>query len=221
MFNTGMWRMLLLSLLITSSARAGTTTVSTTAELTTALSTVNPGDTIVLNNGNYAGFTVTRSGLPGAPITIQAANLGGVTINSGSIRLQSCWYVTVSGMRFTTSGGSATIGSDIRKYAIWFDSANYCEVTRCTLALVGQPSGMNWIFLAGNSNNNRISYCEFGPNTIGGSSHYIFPCGNRDIAGVTPPADRGPWANGLGPVNPNMARHTLMDHNYFRDVDAA
>src|SRR6185369_16090796 len=43
--------------------------------------------------------------------------------------------------------------------------------------------------------------------------------GNANISGVTfdGPTDRGPWANGNGPNNPNMARQTLVDHNYFHD----
>src|SRR4051812_18654828 len=47
------------------------TTVSNSTQLNAALLTVNPGDTIILNDGNYPGFTISRSGTSAAPILIK------------------------------------------------------------------------------------------------------------------------------------------------------
>lgn len=65
---------------------------------------VRPGDTVQVFNGTYAGFRVTASGEPGAPITFIAAG-DQVVIHSPSpiatrkdnIEIQSCAYVIVDG----------------------------------------------------------------------------------------------------------------------------
>src|SRR6185503_20874711 len=99
------------------------------AQLNAALLTVNTGDEIVLANGSYAGFTIARSGNPAAPILIRAANRGQATITSGIVRFSATSYVTVEGLRLTTSGSSQTIDGDARKVAVWFEAAKNCRLT--------------------------------------------------------------------------------------------
>jgi poly(beta-D-mannuronate) lyase len=200
-------------------AAYGTTyNVTSNSTLSTALGEVVAGDTVVLANGNYAGFTVSRSGTAAAPITIKAATQGSAVITSGIVHLDACSFIIVQGLKVTTSGGTVSTDSTTRAVGVWFDAATDCEVTHSTFALDGAAEGTGWVYLGGASNNNRIDYCEFGPNTVGEHTHYIFPSGNSVIPGVTPPADRTSWAEGNGPVNPNISRNTLIDHNYFHDM---
>ncbi|HZP58819.1 MAG TPA: chondroitinase-B domain-containing protein, partial [Opitutaceae bacterium] len=196
-------------------ASAATINVNSNASLASALSGANPGDTIVLANGSYAGFTVSRSGTASAPITVEAANQGGATISSGFIHLAQNSYVIIQGLTLTTPGATATIDGSSGSAAIWLEAARNCRVSRCTFKLAG-ASGTQWVTVAGASDSNRIDHCEFGPNSSTGT-RYILARGNPTIPGVTPPSDRTSWANGNGPVNPNMSRNTRIDHNYFHD----
>jgi poly(beta-D-mannuronate) lyase len=209
---------LLASAVLPLAMSAATINVSTSSQLSSAVASANPGDLIVMANGNYSGFTMTRSGDSSAAITIQAANVGGAVINSGTVQLNGVSYVNLDGIKFTTSGGSATVDGTSRIFAVLLDNATHCRITRGTFALSGPASGTGWITLGGNSQNNEIDHCEFGPNSAGGHSHYIFPTGSATISGVTPPSDRTSWAHGNGPYNPNIARFTEIDHNYFHDM---
>jgi len=197
-------------------APAATINVNSNSTLTSALSSVNPGDTIVLANGTYAGFTISSSGTASAPVTIQAASQGGATISSGIIHFSKNSYVTVQGLTITTPGSSQSIDGASAPVAVWFDASGHCRLSRCTLKLAGAASGIQWVTLSGASDSNRVDHSEFGPSTVSGV-RYILPRGNPTIPGVTPPSDRTSWAEGHGPVNPNMARNTLIDHNYFHD----
>lgn len=182
--------------------------VSNSTQLNTALSTCSPGDIILLANGNYAGFTVTTD-----RITIQAVNKGGAVINSGLIRLKQVSGVSVFGLKVTTPGTSNTVDGETFKQAVWIEASDSCRLAGNTLLLSGHTNTTNWIMLSGNSNYNRIDHNDFGANAIDG--HYIFVRGNR--TGISVPSDRTSWANGGGPVNPDMARHTTIDSNYFHD----
>ncbi len=194
---------------------ATTIEVSDDASLAAALTGVGAGDTIVLTDGSYSGFTVAASGTPGAPILIRAAHPGGATIASGVLQLSQTAYVIVAGLTITTPGDSRTIDGETIKVAVWLEATSHCRVTRSTFRLAGQARDTHWLLLSGNSEGNRIDHNEFGPNIVRG--HLVWPRGRRTIDGVTPPADRTPWANGEGPYNPNIARHTRIDHNYFHD----
>jgi poly(beta-D-mannuronate) lyase len=195
-----------------------TISVNSNSTLSAALSNAQPGDCIVLANGSYSGFTISRDGASANPITIRAANRGAANITSGVIRFNQTSFVTVEGLNITTAGGSQSIDGSTQKVAVLFDGADNCRLTRSTLRLSGHTGGTHWVMLGGNSRFNRIDHCEFGPNSVTGC-HLIWPRGNPTIAGVTPnpTVDRGPWSNGQGPFNPNMARNTQIDHNYFHD----
>src|SRR4051794_26457435 len=47
-----------------------------------AVSSVNPGDTILVESGTYAGCRISNSGTAGAPITLAAAPGAQVVINA-------------------------------------------------------------------------------------------------------------------------------------------
>jgi poly(beta-D-mannuronate) lyase len=190
-----------------------TVNVTTSSTLNAAVAAALPGDCIVLANGNYAAFSISRDGTAANPITIRAASLGGAVINSGVIRFVGAADVIVEGLRITGSGTVNADGSS-RKAAVHYEAATRCRLTRCTLRLSGHTASTEWVLLSGNSRNNRIDHNEFGPNSVDG--HMIWPRGNPVIPG-NPTPNREQWAMGNGPINPNIARDTQIDHNYFHD----
>jgi poly(beta-D-mannuronate) lyase len=207
--------LLLFILVFKISIFAANITVSSQSQLTSALSNVAPGDIIILSDGTYSGFTVTKSGTATSPIIIKAANLGKAIVSSGIIRYSKVSYVTIQGLRITTKGAGQTVDGESYNLAVWFEATNYCRLSGCTLKLSGQASDTHWVLLGGKGNSNRIDHCEFGPNGVSG--HMIWPRGQRSIPGVSTPSDRTSWANGNGPVNPNLPLNTLIDHNYLHD----
>lgn len=198
-------------------AKATVYNVSNNSGLSSALAGVNPGDSIVMAAGNYSGFTVTRSGTAANPITIQSASLGVATNNTGIIKFSAVSNVILFGLTITSSGGSLTVDGTSRSVGVVLTNCVSCRVTHCNFKMTGIAGGTAWVMIGGPSYSNRVDHCDFGPNSIGNGTHFIWPVGNATIAGVTAPSDRMPWALGYGPFNPNMARYTMVDHNYFHD----
>jgi hypothetical protein len=81
--------------LTNSFAASGTTyTVSAGASLSTAVSKLQPGDTLIVGNGAYSGtLSASPSGTLTAPITIKAA-AGANPVLTGLVRLSGANYVT-------------------------------------------------------------------------------------------------------------------------------
>jgi poly(beta-D-mannuronate) lyase len=73
---------------------------SSSSQLLSALKNAQPGDHIVLTNGRYSGFTVSRSGQNGRPIVIRAANKLSARISGTSVTVSGD-YVWLVGLDFT------------------------------------------------------------------------------------------------------------------------
>lgn len=79
------------------------------ATIQAAVNVAIAGDTVLVFDGNYAGFVVSRSGTSTAPITVKA-NASAATITSPSsagegIRVSNSSYVVIEGFRVTGIGG--------------------------------------------------------------------------------------------------------------------
>jgi parallel beta-helix repeat protein len=78
------------------------------ATIQAAVNAAQAGDTVVVHDGNYAGFSVSRSGTAGKPLVIRTAGTGTVINQANSsgegITLNNASYVTIDG--FTVSGMS-------------------------------------------------------------------------------------------------------------------
>src|SRR5262249_53220045 len=159
--------------------------VNSNSTLASALSSANPGDTIVLANGTYSGFTVSRSGTSGAPITIEAATQGSATISSGIINLNGVSYVILQGLNVTTSGGSVSVDGTTRNVGVALINAVSCQVTRCTFRLSSPSGDTFWVMLGGHSDSNRVDHNEFGPQNVTSKQNFVAPMGSPTIAGVT------------------------------------
>jgi hypothetical protein len=73
---------------------------SSSSQLLSALKNAQPGDHIVLTNGRYSGFNVSRSGQNGRPIVIRAANKLSARISGTSVTVSGD-YVWLVGLDFT------------------------------------------------------------------------------------------------------------------------
>ncbi len=80
--------------------------VANSTDLSNAIKTAAPGDTIILSDGNYtSGISVTAAkGTAASPILIKAQNVGGaVFTNTGiSLNITNSEYLTFDGIRFET-----------------------------------------------------------------------------------------------------------------------
>ncbi len=204
-----------------ASACLRTVPVATRATLATALGAAQAGDCIVLADGDYTGFAIARSGTAQNPIVISAAHLGRAVVRTGFVHFNHVDHVTLSGLTITGPGGRLSIDGTQRPVGVVLVSSNHCRVTRTTFRLVGAPVGAKWLMIADASDSNRVDHCEFGPLSAAGNNVFVWPAGKQQIDGVTNPTDRTPWAEGHGPFNPNIARHTRIDHNWFHDKAAS
>lgn len=113
-------------------ATLAATPVSTADELRAALRAAEPGSEIVLADGIYAGqYNLTRSGEPGKPITIRAANTWKAVIDpSGGygdgLDISATRHVVVDGIRVV---GAMMIG--IRASAAHNVTIRNCRVELC------------------------------------------------------------------------------------------
>ena len=119
--------------LLPATATARTTRVATDAELTAALASALPGDTIQLSPGAYAPVTLTGRGGPGADLTLAGdagATVSGMTITGSQrivvsglglapattvaqIRVASSSTVTFRGLHVDGGSGGAGASMDI------------------------------------------------------------------------------------------------------------
>jgi ribulose 1,5-bisphosphate synthetase/thiazole synthase len=95
---------------------AATITVTSLSALQTAINNAVAGDIIILANGTYtasADITVSKQGTAAAPITIQAASIGGAIIGgtNGFNIVSPARYIIIKGFKFTHSASQATMAS--------------------------------------------------------------------------------------------------------------
>ncbi|MCY9662694.1 chondroitinase-B domain-containing protein [Paenibacillus chondroitinus] len=168
-------------------------TVSTSAQLQTAIDQAIPGRIIYLQNGTYSQsgpFTVNGiHGQDGQEIVIKALNRGQAIISGGAyFSLYQSSYVTISGMKFTTTTSASN-------NAVKMDESSHIRVTRNEFNLNETGATNNWVKIRGvNSDNNRIDRNKF-----------------------VSKADPGPIIAVDGDGSTYMSRYTIIDRNYFYD----
>jgi hypothetical protein len=128
----------ILCLLGTEAAYATTTTVSSLSTLQSAIKSAQPGDVIILSNGTYSASSTISIGVAGtaaAPITIEAATIGGATIGGshGVDFGSTAAYVTVQGFVFKHSAGTTAIEA----------GASHCRFSRNVFQCPGNAAELN------------------------------------------------------------------------------
>jgi poly(beta-D-mannuronate) lyase len=174
-----------------------TTTVSSSAALSTALANATAGTRIVLGSGTYSGaFTLTgKVGTAGAGISIEAATQGGAIFAAGSTWLvKDCQQVTLKGLAFPFEPSSGNV-------VAFRGTSRNCRITRCTFGpttISASPGTTKATFVYGGDS---VEYIRVDHNEIRNKANpgnAILFDGNFDTNQV--------------------CRHIRIDHNYVHDI---
>ena len=124
--------------------------VSDSDELSDAFAAAQPGDQIVLADGDYEiGKLADKHGTTAAPITISAAHRDKAVITDGQLEILNSSYVTVDGLQWTNSD------------TLKLTSDNNVRLTRNHFHLTEDES-LKWVIVQGaGSNHNRIDHNLF------------------------------------------------------------
>lgn len=161
----------LLIALFAQGAQATTVLVSNQQQLRDALTKAQPGDTILLDKGNWidVALTIETSGTKEKPVVIAAATPGTVQFTGNSFVRFSSNYVVVSGIHFVD--GFAEKGAVVEFRKNNDKLANHCRLTSCVIDSYNKPGRFdneNWIILWGK--HNRIDHCTIGNKLTGGTT---------------------------------------------------
>jgi hypothetical protein len=130
-----------------------TVAVASSGALEAALGGAQPGDCLVLADGEYAFAPITARATAEAPIVIRAATRGKAVVSSGSIALREAAHVTLEGLLFTSSG------------SITFTDSTHCRLTRCRIRPDERPD-VDWVDIRGTSHHIRLDHNDFGPKRV-------------------------------------------------------
>jgi hypothetical protein len=180
-----------------------TVSVAGSAALGPALSGSQPGDCLVLADGNYTFPVITRTGTEAAPIVVRAANRGRAVVNAGAIHLLRSAHVVLEGLDITTSGAASNVSNGgSNGMIVGFTDSQHCRLTRSRLHPSGAPGERDWIVVSGTSHHNRIDHNDLGPQTALANMIVIDGTGQEE------------------PLIPGqVAQHNRIDHNYLHDIN--
>ncbi len=162
---------------------------SNVAEINSALSLVQPGDTIVMRNGIWQNSEIKfiKNGTADKPILLRAETAGSVILTGSSSLKIAGQYLVVDGLYFID--GYLNSGSVI-EFRNGSNHSSYCRLTNTAIINYNPPNkstDYKWVSLYGT--NNRVDHCYFRGKTHSGTTLVV-------------------WLSG----QPN---YHLIDHNYF------
>ncbi|AWW28791.1 alginate lyase [Echinicola strongylocentroti] len=162
-------------------------------ELTGALSTAQPGDTIIMANGEWkdADLLVEGTGTKDSMIVVMAEEAGKVILTGNSTLRVAGEYLVVSGLYFRDGH---TLTSEVISFKKDKNTlANYCRITQCTIEDYSNPERHEsdyWVGMYGKNN-------RFDHNALVGK-------GNKGVTMAVRLNNKESQDN-----------HHLIDHNYF------
>ena len=225
--------LLILYLSITGCQKSGITVAVTNAnELTEALSNAQPGDEIVMANGEWSDLQIrfVGTGSEERPITLRAETPGLVIIQGASDLKLGGEHLVVDGLYFTNgySPSNAVIEFAINRDTV----ANYSRVTNCVIEDFNKPQRDQtdlWVQFKGRHNQLDRSYLAGKSNR--GPTIRVDLAGNENINnyhkiinnhfGPRPPKG-GPSAETLQLGNSSTSMcpsYTLVANNLFERCD--
>lgn len=150
---------------ITTTAFCTTITVHNPAELETAVNNAKPGDSIIIANGRYTGWScrLKGQGIAGKPIIVNVQTPGGVTFIDSvpqSIFTVTGNYLELHGFVFENCRLWKTAGK--APVLVEFDNTQNCRLTGCTFQKNEAMSQfMPLVVIGGNGGQNRVDHCTF------------------------------------------------------------
>ncbi|ONI81376.1 hypothetical protein ALI144C_22460 [Actinosynnema sp. ALI-1.44] len=127
-----------------------TVPVANSSQLQSAFTSAQPGDRIVLADGQYTiGKLTGKNATADRPITVAAANRGKAVITGGQLEVANSSHVVVDGLKWTNSNTLKITGS------------NNVRLTRNHFRLT-ESSSLKWVIIQGaGSHHNRIDHNLF------------------------------------------------------------
>jgi poly(beta-D-mannuronate) lyase len=159
-----MTRLLILSFFLSLCllSYANVITVKNIEELDNANRNAKPGDTIILQNGEWKNVTIKLNcvGIEKLPIVFRSQSPGKVVVTGNSKLKLGGDYIVVNGLYFTNgyAGNDAVISFRIDNKQI----ANNCRVTNTVIDDFNNPKRMdenNWVAFYGKKN--ELDHCSF------------------------------------------------------------
>jgi poly(beta-D-mannuronate) lyase len=177
--------------------------VAGSAALGAALAGAQPGDCLVLADGNYTFPVIGKTGTEAAPIVVRAANRGKAVVNTGTIHFLKAAHVVLEGLDITTAGGSSSVSNGgSNGMIVGFTDSEHCRLTRSRLHPGGAPAERDWIVVSGVAHHNRIDHNDLGPQTALANMIVIDGTGQEE------------------PLIPGqVAQNNRIDHNYLHDIN--
>jgi poly(beta-D-mannuronate) lyase len=133
-----------------------TVPVAASDALAPAIAAVQPGDCLLLADGEYVFPVISQRGSSDRPIVIRAQNRLKAVVAAGNIELRGAAHLVIEGLLFTSSG------------AIEIRDSAHCRLTRCRIR-PAEVKDRDWVTIAGQSHHVRIDHNDFGPKAVVGN----------------------------------------------------
>jgi poly(beta-D-mannuronate) lyase len=165
--------------------------VTSAVQITAALSTIAPGDTMTMANGTWTNQLIVfkANGTSVAPILLRAETNQQVVMTGTSTLRIAGKYLIVDGLRFE-NGRSASGG--VIEFQGDGVTSTYCRLTRTSIKSYNPSSvatDYKWVSIYGT--NNRVDHCAFENKTHMGATLVV-------------------WL-----TSANIPNYHRIDHNYF------
>lgn len=203
-------------------------TVSNAGELNEAIANAQPGDEIIMANGEWNDVQINfiGSGTESQPITLRAETAGKVVMQGASDLKLGGEYLVVDGLYFVN--GAAPGRSVIQFYVDEDMLANHCRVTNCVIQDYNKAQRDDqdfWVLFKGRYN--QLDHCYMAGKSNRGPTVRINLAGNESIKnyhkinnnhfGPRPPKG-GPSAETMqiGTSGTSMTpSYTMVENNLF------
>jgi poly(beta-D-mannuronate) lyase len=174
--------------------------VANATQITSAMNTAAPGDTLVMQNGTWSNQLINfggANGAPGNPIVLLANTPGGVSLE-GTSRLRIYGnYLEVNGLIFQNCNAASFGTNPVVEFRNGSTLANNSRLTNCHFYQYNSDNALDnkWVTLYGTYN--KVDYCRFeGKSNYGATVTVVYQS-----------------AGGFPAESPST--YHLIDHNHF------
>ena len=182
MKNTFVYTILILSFFsCQKSVITSSSTVSNKEELYEAITNAEPGNQIILANGEWKDvqIKITKSGTEKKPITLKAETSGKVLLQGQSNLSLGADYIIIDGLYFVNG---FTPSNSVINFSVKDTVANHCVVTNCVIKDYNQMQRNHqdlWVLIQGR--HNQMDHCYLTGKSNRGPTVRVDLKGNRNI----------------------------------------